>query len=114
MSPLLALVVSANHDIRRVSTLNPVDQTQQDVMIRLVQCVRGNARPRALPHLPSSRSLDTVTHAGDYEETIKVVQKTLCQTVTSVSVQDGMLYVFGHGSELTYLKMRARMRARMI
>jgi len=114
MFPLEALIVRANNDIGRVSTLDPFDQAQQDAVIRLVQSVRGNTRRRALPHPPSSWSAETVTHARDYEETIKVVQRTLCQTVTSVSVQDGMLCVFGHGSELTYLKMRARMRARMI
>ena len=89
--PLLTLIVRANNDLRRVSALDPVDQTQQDAMIGLVhRWDRGNTRPHALPEPPSSRSAETVSHAGDYEETIKVVQRTLCQTATSVSAQDGI------------------------
>ena len=73
MIPLLALIVRANNNIRRVSAFGPLDQTQQGAVIRLV---RGNPQC-ALPEFPSPRSVETVTHAGNHEETIKVIQRTL-------------------------------------
>jgi len=81
MFPLLTLIVGADNDLRRVTTFNPIDQAQQEVVVRLVDCVRANTYQRALPDLPGPRAGETMTHAGNHKETIKVVQVT-CNRVT--------------------------------
>jgi len=74
--PLYALIVGANDDFRCGSTFDPFDQAQQEAVIRIVESVRADAQQRALPHLPGSGSAETMTHAGNDEETIKVIQIT--------------------------------------
>ena len=44
MFPLLTLFIYANDNTRRFSTFDPFNQTQQDVTIRLVGCVRYLSR----------------------------------------------------------------------
>jgi len=87
MFPLLTLFVRANNNIRCFPTFNPINQTQQDVMIRPVESVREDTTHNALSNPPSARSAQTVPHAGDHEKTVKVTH--LCQIATSVRAQSG-------------------------
>lgn len=104
MFPLLALVVRANNNTRRVPTFNPIDQTQQDVVVRLVERVGKDASQYALSDPPSTRSSQTVPHARDREETVIVVRGRIqfCQIARSAGVQSGALCVCG---ALTYLRL---------
>jgi len=110
MFPLLTLIVGANNDLRRVPTFDPIDQAQQEVVVRLVDCVRANTDQRALPDLPGPRAVETMTHAGNREETIKVIQVTFqtatpitCKTVTRQSASGLERCVCGHSSGLTHV-----------
>ena len=77
MCPLLTIAVSPNDDIRRFSTFNPRDQTQDDVVICLIdRGARGDSTHHALSHQPRTGSAQTMTHAGDHKEAVKVIQTT--------------------------------------
>lgn len=111
MFPLLTLIVGANNDLRGGPTLNPIDQAQQEAVVRVVDCVRANADQRALPDFPGPGAVEAMTHAGNHEETIKVVQVSFqkatqitCKTVTRQSASGLERCVCGHSSELTHLK----------
>lgn len=67
MFPLLALDVCADNDIRRGSTFDPFDQTQQDAVVRFIGSVSENTVLYALSNPPSPRSTHTVPHAGDHK-----------------------------------------------
>jgi len=98
MFPLLALDVRANDNTRRAPTFNPINQTQQDVMVGLVERVRKGAGQYALSDPPSTRSSQTVPHSGDREETVIIVRGIIqfCQIATSAGVQSGIFCVCGN------------------
>jgi hypothetical protein len=87
MFPLFTMIVGADDDLRRVSALDPVDQTQEGAVIGLVADVGGEAALGALSDLPSPGTADAVPHAGDDEETVKVLDGIVrCEGATAVSV----------------------------
>jgi len=77
MFPLLTGHVRADNNLGRFFTFDPVDQTQQDVVIRLIETVREGTEQHTLSNLPRAGSAPTVPHTRDHEETVKVIQVLL-------------------------------------
>lgn len=70
-------------------TLNPINQTQQNVVIRQIGRVRRGPNQRGLSHLPRTKPARTVSHAGDHEETVKILQ-TMPRRWVMIPVSCGM------------------------
>jgi hypothetical protein len=73
MLPLHPIVVRANDHTRRISTLDPIHDTQHDAMVRLVDPVGTPTSDGALTELPCTRSPNAVSHAGYHEQPIERV-----------------------------------------
>ena len=73
MFPLLAIIIRPDNNTRRLLAFNPFNQTQKDIVIRPIERGRDGATHNALSNLPRTNSTETVAHAGDHKETVKLI-----------------------------------------
>ena len=78
MFPLFSSEIHPDDGLRSFSTLDPLNQAQQHVVIRLVGLAGSDILGGSLSEPPCAGSTPTVPHTGDQEESVKVIQRTPC------------------------------------